>query len=859
MEKILLIDGNSVLFRAFYATYYNGEVMKTSFGVHTNAIYAFANMLNKALNLIKPDYCCVAFDKGKATFRHQISPDYKAGRKETPEELIEQFKLVRDMLNAYNIKYLEYDEIEADDIIGILSKKFDIETAIFSSDHDLFQLIDDKNNTKVYCMKKGMSDICILDEETLFKEYGLKPYQIIDYKGLAGDKSDNIKGVSGIGDKTAIRLLKEYDTCEGIYEHIDEIGGKLKEKLINDKDSCFASKKLATIITDKELEVSLKDFKLDINDEARDNFFNKYEMRSLIVDDRNIKRNKINGYKVSKISIEMFNNPFIYLISDEFSYYERKIYGLSFNNGKRIEYIELADLKKDEEALNFLKSDKHKTAYDLKSVMHAFDHHNIELGKNVDDLLLICFLINNNHNDLTKIIKRYGFDLYIQLKDVFGSEKKPLAIDEKNLLSYAYMISDYLYKISLMAYKKLEDDKLLDLYKNIELPLVYCLKEMEDEGVKCDEKILDEISLKTKKKMNELEKEIYELSGDKFNINSPFQLKEIIYEKLALPNLKKGSTEADVLSKLVNYHPIIKKILEYRKYSKLNSTYAEGLKKYIQKDGKIHTIFSQTITATGRLSSYDPNLQNISIRDEETREIRKAFKSSNGYILSCDYSQIELRILASLANEEKMIEAFNEGIDIHTKTAMDVFNLNKEDVSPLIRRHAKAINFGVVYGISDFGLAEQTSLSYKDAQKYIDNYFDTYPKIKDYLDKEVEFCKENGYVKTMMNRRRYIDEIKSDKWTIKEFGKRAAMNSPIQGSAADLIKLAMLKISKEIKEKNLKSRLILQVHDELIFDVYNDEKEIMEKLVKSVMISAYKLNVNLDVSLSVGKDLYEAK
>ena len=859
MEKILLIDGNSVLFRAFYATYYNGEVMKTSFGAYTNAVYAFANMLNKALKLIKPDYCCVAFDKGKATFRHQISPDYKAGRRETPVELVEQFKLVRDMLDAYNIKYLEYDEIEADDIIGILSKQFAVETAVFSSDHDLFQLIDDKNNTKVYCMKKGMSDIFVLDEKALFEEYGLKPYQIIDYKGLAGDKSDNIKGVSGIGDKTAIKLLEEYDTCEGIYDHIDELKGKLKEKLLNDKESCFASKKLATIVTDKKLDISLDELKLDINDRTKDAFFDKYEMRSLIGDYKAIKKDSVKGCKVSMLSKDMFDNPFIYLVSDEFSYFERKIYGLTFNNGKRIEYIELNDFKKDEDALSFLKSDNHKVVYDLKSVLHALDYQKIELGKNSDDLLLMCFLINNNHNDLLKIIRNYGFDLFIHLKDVFGSEKKPLLVDEKMLTSYAYNVSDFLYKISNKAYEKLKNDDLLDLYTNVELPLVYCLKDMEDVGIKCDDKKLDEISLKTKKKMEELEKEIYELAGISFNINSPFQLKEIIYEKLGLPNLKKGSTEAEVLAKLVDYNPIIKKILDYRKYSKLNSTYAEGLKKYIRSDAKIHTVFSQTITATGRLSSYDPNLQNISIRDEETREIRKAFKPSGAYLLSCDYSQIELRILASLANEKKMIEAFNEGIDIHTKTAMDVFNLKKEDVTPLIRRHAKAINFGVVYGISDFGLAEQTSLSYKDAQKYIDNYFETYPNIKKYLDDQVNFCKENGYVKTMLNRRRYIDEIKSDKWMLKEFGKRAAMNSPIQGSAADLIKIAMLKISKEIKDKNLKSKLILQVHDELIFDVYEDEKEVMEKLVKEVMINAYKLNVSLDVSLAVGKDWYEAK
>ncbi len=859
MDKILLIDGNSVLFRAFYATSFT-NLMKTSFGAYTNAVYAFANMLNKALKLIEPKYCCVAFDKGKSTFRHQMTPDYKAGRKETPAELVEQFKLVRDMLDAYNIKYLEYDEIEADDIIGILSKKFNIETAIFSSDHDLFQLIDDNNHTKVYCMKKGMSDIGVLDEASLYNEFGLKPYQIIDYKGLAGDKSDNIKGVDGIGDKTAVKLLQEYDTCEGIYEHIDEIKGKLKEKLIKDKESCFASKKLATILTDYNLDVELDDLVLNINNETKNSFFEKYEMKSLISKDFVTKKIEFNGKKVSRISSDMFNKPFICFVSDDFSYYERSLYGIVFTSDNKSEYIDIDDFKKDEEAVSFLKSDEHKFVYGLKDIKHQLDYHGLNIGRNTDDLLLMCFLVNNNHNELSRIVRDYGFDLSKHLKDVFGTEKKPNEYNETNVLEYSYEVSSYLYKIYEKVYKKLNELELYDLYKNVELPLSYVLYDMEKEGIVCDENELDKIANSTLEKINELEKDIYILAGDNFNINSPSQLKEILYTKLELPNLKKGSTDADVLSKLINYHPIISKILEYRKYSKLYSTYAEGLKKYIKADGKIHTIFSQTITATGRLSSSEPNLQNISVRDEQAKEIRKAFKpSENSVLLSSDYSQIELRVLASLANETKMIEAFNSGIDIHTQTAMDVFGLSKDEVTPQARRHAKAVNFGVVYGISEFGLANQTSLSYKEASRYIDNYFENYPHIKEYLDNEVKFCEDNGYVKTMLNRRRYIDEIKSSKWNLREFGKRAAMNSPIQGSAADLIKIAMIKVVENMKEKNLKSKLILQVHDELIFDVPNDEIDIMKKLVADSMINAYKLNVNLDVSLSTGKDWYEAK
>ncbi|MDO4500015.1 MAG: DNA polymerase I [Erysipelotrichaceae bacterium] len=856
--KILLIDGNSVLFRAYYATAY-GNIMKTTFGAYTNAVYAFANMLNKALAITNPDYCCVAFDKGKATFRHQMTPDYKAGRKETPKELIEQFQTVREMLTAYNIKYLEYDEIEADDIIGTLAKKFDIETCIFSSDHDLYQLID--NTTTMYCMKKGMSDIARLDEAGLMEEMGLKPYQVIDYKGLAGDSADNIKGVDGVGDKTAVKLLQQYDTCEGIYEHIDEIKGKLKEKLINGKESCFLSKKLATILTTGDVPVELEDIKLNINEETKNAFFEKYEMRSLMTSTKKTaKEPKIQGKKVSKLSKEMFDNPYIYFVSNDFSYYERNLYAICFNNGKSMEYIDIDDFRKDEEAVKFLASDNKKAVYGLKDIKHQLDFNGLSIGENTDDILLMCFLLNNNHNELPKIARDYGFVLSRVLKDVFGTEKKPKDFDEVEVMSYTYEVTDVLYQIYQKALNKLNEDEMYDLYRDIELPLCYVLYEMEKEGIVCDEEELNKIATETLKKIESLKELIYKEAGESFNINSPAQLKDILFNKLDLPDLKKGSTDAEVLNKLSDYHPIINYVLDYRKYSKLYSTYAEGLKKYIQKDGKIHSIFSQTVTATGRLSSSEPNLQNISVRDEEAKEIRKAFKPLlNSYILSSDYSQIELRVLAALANEEKMIEAFNSGIDIHTKTAMDVFKLDIDEVTPLVRRQAKAVNFGVVYGISDYGLANQTNMSFGKAKKFIEDYFITYPSIKEYLDGQVAFCKENGYVKTMLNRRRYIEEIKSSNWNLREFGKRAAMNSTIQGSAADLIKIAMINVNKEIKKNNLKSRLILQIHDELVFNVVEEELETMKKLVEECMVNAYKLNVKLDVSLSVGKDMYEAK
>ncbi|MCR4633091.1 MAG: DNA polymerase I [Erysipelotrichaceae bacterium] len=857
--KLLLIDGNSVLFRAFYATSY-GNIMKTSKGVYTNAVYAFANMLNKAIKTIAPDYCAVAFDMGKHTFRHDFAPDYKAGRRETPEELVGQFSLVREMLEAYKIPYFEFDTIEADDIIGSLAKKYQIETCVLSSDRDMLQLIDD--TTSVYVMKKGMSEIAKMDEAALKEEYGLKPYQIIDYKGLAGDKSDNIKGVEGVGEKTAVKLLNDFDTCEGVYEHIDEIKGKLKDKLIKDKDSCFLSKRLATIKTDVDIEGDLEDLRLSIDEQGRNDFFEKYEMYSLIrkVDKKDVSEEKKEIRIVSALSEELLEDALVYFVSDEFSYYQRKIRGACFANDQGEVYISLEDLKKDEKALAYLASDRKKTFFDLKAVKHALEYNGIALGQGNDDVCLMCFLSNNYNTDLKAILANYEYGPLKEAKDLFGTEKKPLEPTVRELAEYGTAVASALYQIAKKVKNELSQKQMDDLYGKIELPLVDVLFDMEKQGVYCDEKELDETASATKKKIDLLEEKIYLSVGHEFNIASTKQLAEVLYKELDLPDLKKGSTSADVLSKLVDYHPAVSDILEYRKYSKLYSTYAEGLKKYIREDGKIHTVFTQMITATGRLSSYDPNLQNISVRDDEGREIRKAFKPSKGNVLiSSDYSQVELRVLSSLADEEKMIDAFNSGIDIHTKTAMDVFGLKKEEVTDIVRRHAKAVNFGVVYGISDFGLANQTQLSFKDAKKFIDDYFLTYPNIRDYLDAQVAFCKENGYVKTMLNRRRYINEINDRNYMMREFGKRAAMNASIQGSAADLIKIAMVNAHKKLREEGLSSKLILQVHDELIFDVPEEEVETMKKIIPEIMANAYPMKTRLDSSLAIGKDWYEAK
>lgn len=858
-DCLLLVDGNSMLFRAYYATSYS-NMMKTSSGIYTNAIYAFAVMLKKAIDTLNPKYVAVCFDKGKHTFRHDLASDYKGGRKPVPEELVMQFSLVRSYLDACAIPYFEYDEIEADDIIGSLSTRYpEVDVAILSSDKDLLQLIDD--NVFVYLMKKGISEMVKMDRQALLQEYELEPKQIIDLKGLMGDTSDNIKGVKNIGPKTAIKLLKTYTTVENIYAHIDEISERIKKNLLADEDSCYLSKKLATIITDLKLDIPLENLLLKTDNDARNAFYKQYEMFSLISKDNS--RSVAVEYRFTdKVSPSFYQKcPFIYLASNEFSYYERVINGLALSDGEKTEYISIENLKKDQDLLEFLAGQSPKIVYDLKAAKHAFEFHGLDLNVTAtDDLMLMAFLNNNYLDSIEAIFDHYGKHRPGQFVDIYGTPKKPLTVNEKDQAEYACAIALRCKEVYAEIMSELESKELMSLYQDIEKPLLTVLYDMEVQGIVCDDAVLDVIAQETFGKMSESANNIYALVGHEFNLNSPKQLAEVLFDELALPDRKKRSTSIEVLQKLVNYHPIISELMDYRKFAKLYSTYAEGLKKYIQKDGKIHTIFSQTITQTGRLSSYDPNLQNISVKDEDGKMIRKAFKASENHILmSSDYSQIELRVLASLADEKRMIEAFNEGIDIHTKTAMDILHVPMEAVDDHIRRQAKAINFGVVYGISDFGLSKQASLSIKEAKHFIEEYFNTYPNIKTYMDKQIAFCKENGYVKTMMNRRRYIKEINDNNFMVKEFGKRAAMNSPIQGSAADLIKMAMINITKAMKASKLKSKLILQVHDELIFDVDSSEIEIMKKMIKDGMSNAYKLKVRLDSSLAMGESWYEAK
>lgn len=863
MEKMLIVDGNSMLFRAFYATSY-GNIMMTSDGIYTNAVYAFANMLNKAIVKLQPNYVVVAFDKGKHTFRHEIYKDYKAGRKQTPQELVPQFKLVRDMLNAYNISFLEFDDIEADDIIGTLSEKYKEEnviTYILSSDKDMLQLVD--KDTNVLIMKKGISDILEINVENIYENYGLLPKQVIDYKALRGDDSDNIKGIDGVGDKTALKLIGEYDNIENIYDNIDKIKGKLKEKIIAGKENAFLSKRLATIKTDVEFKTELKDYILSIDEEKLKTFFLKYEMNSLVKNTDNLffnrkkenTKNKEFTFKNEFSKEVLKEGSIVFFYNDNFNYYDNNCYLIGIINDNNLEIAKFENVIKQDDFIEFLSSNVHKYSYDLKVNLHLLEKYNCEI-KNCDDLLLMNFLINNKNQSINEIFNFYNLPNVLNKVEVFGTELRVKELDFSLIYSQTEQILNNFWSLHKKAENLIKQYDMERLYYEVELPLIYVLKDMEKSGIFVKKDILIDFSKQLIDKIECLKNEIFKIYGKEFNINSPKQLAIVLFDDLKLKENKKRSTSIEILEFLEDKHPIIKPIIEYRHYSKILSAYSDGLIKFIHDDGRIHTIFSQTTTQTGRLSSSEPNLQNLTVRNEDGKEIRKAFvHSENSILISCDYSQIELRILAHITNENNLIDAFNNGLDVHTKTAMDIFDIPRKQVDSNIRRKAKAINFGIIYGISEFGLSKQANITVYEAKDFMEKYFNKYPKIKKYMVDCLSFLNENGYVKTILNRRRYIDEIRSSSYTIREFAKRAAFNSPIQGSGADIIKLAMINIYNEIKRNKLKSKLILQIHDELIFDVKNDELEIMTKIIKEGMKKAYALKVDLDFDFHISESL----
>ena len=858
MKKLLLLDGNSMLFRAYYATLYTHR-MTTSNGIPTNAVYGFVMMLNKAIDIIEPDEILVAWDAGKPTFRHKQFSAYKGTRKPLDEELIVQFPIVREYLDAAGIKRYEQEGYEADDIIGSMAKCCkDVQTTILTSDRDLLQLID--ATTHVLLMKKGLSEMDLMDEQNLLDTYGITPSQVIEMKGLMGDTADNIPGVQGVGEKTALRLLNQYSTVENVYAHIDEVKGKLKEKLEKDKDNAFMSLELATIYTEMELPFELCDCEFSGIQEAVNGFYEKYEMRSLVNRTKQTKNEKWPLKEVDHFEMIQDEEVMIVPVCSQEPYLDQKLYGFMVPLDKTIYYISVENALEDANFKKLLEKKKIIT-WDTKEMMHLLDRYGFKWNEFSDDLHIAGFLLNSTATDSDALIEALHISLPESFHDVSKKTKEEPAYSVTREKSICHSLTQQLFEKRSEIRSSLKSQNVISLYEDIEMPLAYVLFSMEKEGISIQESFLDEYGALLNQKLDELAQQIYGHAGMIFNINSPKQLANVLFDELNLSGGgKKRSTSADVLEKLRGKHPIIEDILEYRKIAKVLSTYIDGLKKHIRSDEKIHTCFNQTMTQTGRLSSSDPNLQNISIRDELGKEIRKAFVAQEGYhLLSADYSQIELRMLAHMANEDHMIRAFNEGLDIHTKTATLIFGCTPEEVDDQKRRIAKTVNFGIVYGQTEFGLSSQLHITRKEAGEFMQMYFDSYPKIHQYMNQLIDFCKENGYVETLFHRRREIPEINDKNFMTREFGKRAAMNAPIQGSAADLIKIAMLKMDKALKNANVQSKMLLQIHDELIFLVPDNELDLMQNLVKDTMENAMELKVPLKASISVGKSWYEAK
>lgn len=858
MKKLLLLDGNSMLFRAYYATLYTHR-MTTSNGIPTNAVYGFVMMLNKAIDIIEPDEILVAWDAGKPTFRHKQFSAYKGTRKPLDEELIVQFPIVREYLDAAGIKRYEQEGYEADDIIGSMAKCCkDVQTTILTSDRDLLQLID--ATTHVLLMKKGLSEMDLMDEQNLLDTYGITPSQVIEMKGLMGDTADNIPGVQGVGEKTALRLLNQYSTVENVYAHIDEVKGKLKEKLEKDKDNAFMSLELATIYTKMELPFELCDCEFSGIQEAVNGFYEKYEMRSLVNRTKQTKNEKWPLKEVDHFEMIQDENVMIMPVCSQEPYLDQKLYGFMVPLDKTIYYISVENALEDANFKKLLEKKKIIT-WDTKEMMHLLDRYGFKWNEFSDDLHIAGFLLNSTATDSDALIEALHISLPESFHDVSKKTKEEPAYSVTREKAICHSLTQQLFEKRSEIRSSLKSQNVISLYEDIEMPIAHVLFSMEKEGISIQESFLDEYGVLLNKKLDELAQQIYGHAGMIFNINSPKQLANVLFDELNLSGGgKKRSTSADVLEKLRGKHPIIEDILEYRKIAKVLSTYIDGLKKHIRSDEKIHTCFNQTMTQTGRLSSSDPNLQNISIRDELGKEIRKAFVAQEGYhLLSADYSQIELRMLAHMANEDHMIRAFNEGLDIHTKTATLIFGCTPEEVDDQKRRIAKTVNFGIVYGQTEFGLSSQLHITRKEAGEFMQMYFDSYPKIHQYMNQLIDFCKENGYVETLFHRRREIPEINDKNFMTREFGKRAAMNAPIQGSAADLIKIAMLKMDKALKDANVQSKMLLQIHDELIFLVPDNELDLMQNLVKESMENAMELKVPLKASISVGKSWYEAK
>lgn len=859
MKKLILVDGNNLLFRSYYATAYSGAMMRNSKGFPTNALYGFISMINKIIAEESPEYMAVAFDIGK-NFRAEKYDFYKDGRKETPNELIMQMPYARKILDGMGIKYFELAPYEADDIIGTLSKKVleddDFIATIVSSDKDLIQLVNDQVDIKLLKQKGYIR----YNPITFFAEYKIEPVRIVDLKALAGDSSDNIPGVKGIGEKTALNLLTQYKTVEGIYEHIDEIKGKTQEKLITDKEMAYISKEIATIYCDVPLEINdLEDLKYEASetDELHDiyeelefySLLRKFEKKSINPEIENIIR--IDDVK----ELELDNIVSFYIEIDQTNYHLGNILGMAITDKNNTYYIK-KELVKD--CIPLLK-DKILYTFDLKKNIVALNKLNISLSEVNYDLMLSAYLLNYTiKDDIAYLMNPDGYSISFYEE---GIQKKNNSSDQ--IEREICLKSKYIFETRDKYVLDLKREDMFELFSNIEMPLVTVLADMEITGVKVDKNILDNMKEEIKIKIDMVANDIYNSVGEEFNIASTKQLGEILFIKLGLPGgvktTKGYKTDVKVMHKLLGSHPVIEKILEYRNLTKIYSTYLEGLENYIYEDGKIHTIFKQTLTRTGRLSSVEPNLQNIPVRDEGGRKIRKAFLPTNDCFLSADYSQIELRILAHISDSKELQEAFISDADIHTKVASDIYGVPEIAVTKKMRSTAKAVIFGIVYGISGFGLGESLEISAKEAKKFIDKYYELYPGVKRYMEEIVKEAYTEGCVRTLFNRKRVIEELNSGNYMVRQAGERIALNTPIQGTSADIIKKAMIEIYKEFKEKNIKSKIILQVHDELIIDLLEEEKDIVTEIVKDKMTNVIKLSVPLKVSSDFGSDWYETK
>lgn len=866
MAKIIIIDGNSLLFRAFYATSFkDGPLLQTSYGTPTNAIVAFSNMLCGIMKTLKEgDGIFVAFDKGKHTFRHKEFKDYKANRKPAPEELHLQMPIARELLKSLNIAYYEDDNIEADDIAGVMAKEasnagFKVE--IYTSDHDYLQLIDD--NITIELIKRGLKDIHTMNVATFSEEYGITPIQVTDLKGLLGDVSDNIPGIPKVGEKTALTLIKKYGDLENIIKASYDDKSKVSESIVTYQDTGRMSKKLATIRTNENISFTVGEtiYKgYDFKDASL--FAEKYELKNFV--SRLPKEYKLNDLENKEIEFSMIESTKdlnlkdgfgLALDSENVNYHDAKIYGIALSINNKVYYLDEKLLKKDSKLLDALKNkDIKKYCFDYKRIACTLHNENIEVNGLFFDLLLANYLLDSSINpEYQSVMEANKIDVSYVYKD-----ESLLSIGNQKLAASEAYYSCFLYTPTVF---KLKEKDQYELLYSIEQPLTIVLAKMEIEGFPVNKEILLEDKKEYEQKISELEKQIYSLAGEEFNISSPKQLSSILYDKLKLVSNKKGSTSIDFLKDLKDVHPIIPLILDYRKYSKLVSQYVDGIVSFVHDDGKIHCTFNQATTTTGRLSSSEPNLQNISVRDEEAKKIRQAFyyPENNLYILSLDYSQIELRILAHLSNSKTLIDIFNSNHDIHSETAKKVFHITDREPTPLERRKAKAVNFGIIYGISDWGLADQINAPVQEAKEIITSFYQEFPEVGEYLDNLVSFAKTHGYATTMFNRRRYLDQLNDPSYQVREFAKRAAMNAPIQGSAADLIKIAMIKIDEELLKNNYKSCLISQIHDEVILKVYDDEKDKVQKLVTDIMENCVKLKVQLKVDGGYAKTWFDAK